>query len=198
MAQKALARARAVESPYWQIGAVAALMLGYAVSGDWESVLATAASIPFGAGFGIRTAAEAVRAEALLRTGSRAEARAVVREIELTLDDFEGHSQVGPTWRFAWPLCLARALLDLDGVSARLRVERYLDHASERAARDGFAVGTAYVSLERARLAQLLGDEAGWRSELESARRGFAGGPVPRLVEEVDRQLVRGFASTSA
>jgi class 3 adenylate cyclase len=198
MAQKALARARAVESPYWQNGAAIALVLAYAVSGDWPSVLATAPSVSLGQGHATRTAVETLRAEALWRTGAVAEARAIVREIELTLDDPEGHSQVGPTFRFSWPLCLARILLGLEGVSARSRVERYLDHASARAALDGFAAGAAYVSLERARLAQLLGDEAGWRSELESARRGFASGPVPRLVEEVDQQLARGFAATSA
>jgi class 3 adenylate cyclase/tetratricopeptide (TPR) repeat protein len=196
VARIALARARAVESPYWRNGATFALAFGHAVAGDWRAVLATVESaIAMHAG---DVTSRALRAESLWRTGAVAEARALLREIEPLLSDVRGQSEVGLTFRFTWQISLARVVLALDGAPARARVEHYLDLASERPARDQSLVGAAYVALERAELARVLGDEAGWRSHLESARRGFASGPAPRMVADVDQQLARGFAATSA
>jgi class 3 adenylate cyclase len=196
VARIALARARAVESPYWQNGATFALAFGYAVVGDWQAALTTVESTTPMHVWSVT--ARALRAESSWRIGAVVEARALLREIEPLLSDGRSQSEVGPTFRFSWQLSLARVVLALDGASARTQVEHYLDLASERPAVDESRVGAAYVSLERAELARVLGDEAGWRSQLESARRGFASGPVPRLVAEVDQQLARGFAATSA
>ena len=198
-ARRVLARAREVESPYWEYGATVALFFAHAVASDWAAVLEIAVSGSMPAGIvATRVARDTLRAEALWRTGAVAEARALLREIESVVIDPDTHSQVGPTSRFSWPLSLVRTMLALDGANARARAERFLDYADERGALDESAVGGAYVSLERARLAQVLGDQVGWRSQLESARAGFASGPVPLLVAEVDQQLARGFAATSA
>ena len=168
IARNALARARAVESPYWQSGAGLGLVFGQAVAGDWPAVLATIDKMipmePFKVTRGV------LRAESLWRTGAVAEARAQIREVEPLLSDVRSQAEVGPTFRFTWQLSLARVVLGLDGAAARAQVEHYLDLASERPRREESLVGAAYVSLERAELARALGDEADWRGQLESAR----------------------------
>ena len=191
LAQKALARAQSVESPYWHNAAAVAVVHGLVVSGDWRGVLTALGNFPAPMAIAAAAPLGAIRAEALCRTGALAEARRLLGEVEPAL---LVETWSGPVSQTAWPLCLARVLLALEGPAARERVERYLDLASERTRLDESPVGAAYVSLERARLAQVLGDEAGWRRELESARSGFASGPVPILVADVDRQLARGFA----
>ncbi|MFI5314188.1 MAG: AAA family ATPase [Myxococcota bacterium] len=197
LGRQVIERADAVGAAYWRQGAEIACVQAQALMGDWSAALAGCDRLLRGPTFRGSTAAlRALRVEALVRTGDVPRARALLAELEAQFGIAFNDEQFGPTVPVSPRLSLTRARLALDGVSARPAVEALLDAQAERELRHGSPVSDAYIALERAELARVLGDESGWRGHLEIALRGFASGPVPRLVEWTNRQLARGFAAT--
>jgi hypothetical protein len=189
VSQSILARAEAVGSPYWRAGGLQARHYARAILGEWSTLLAESDDTADLLNPSTRPALEILRAEALWRLGKLEAARAVVDSIEPGYLRELADGQLVPTNRFSARLSLARVRLGLDGAAARVAVEALLASQSARVARDESPVGAAYVALERAALARVLGDEAGRRSQLEFARGAFAAAPAPRMVAEVDREL---------
>ncbi len=189
-----IARAETVGSPYWRSGGLQAVMYSHAVRGEWPEVIVQCeraadgmlnpASLP---------AYSAMRAEALCWVGDREGARAVADSIEPVFLRSDTDIQLGPTVRFSARLSMARVRLALDGKGARARVEALLDRQADRVRRDESLTGAAFVALERASLARVLGDEAGSRTQLELALRAFKAAPAPRLVAEVEAELESGI-----
>ena len=118
----------------------------------------------------------ALLADAQLGGGLGSQARANAREA-LELARQEGLRDDECLARLA----LARALRATEGVSARDAIESQLDAAATIVEETGIAAFAPFVAEERAALARMIGDEAGWERSLREAQRLFAEmGAAPR------------------
>jgi adenylate cyclase len=187
-----VARADAVGSPYWLAGGLQARLLARAVLGDWRSVLAECDEVAAGQiNPATAPSLDALRAEAHMGLGDLERARDLADSLEPLLLSPAAVSPLGPTNNFTPRLSLARVRLALDGATSRSSVEALLDRQAELVRRDESAVGAAFVAVERAALARVLGDVEECRNQLEFARGAFAAAPAPRRVAELDRELAR-------
>ena len=83
----------------------------------------------------------------------------------------------------------ARVLIRTDGVRSRAAIEASLERALAFVEETGAKNNEPFIRVQRARLAALAGDGAGWRRELETAHRLFRTmGAVPRA-ERLAREL---------
>jgi len=83
----------------------------------------------------------------------------------------------------------ARVLIRTDGVRSRAAIEAALERALALVEETGAKNNEPFIRVQRARLAALAGDGAGWRRELETAHRLFSTmGAVPRA-ERLAREL---------
>jgi len=86
-------------------------------------------------------------------------------------------------------LTRARVLLACEGASAAAAVEADLRAAAAAVERTEARAYAPLIHVERARLAQLLGDEAAWERELREALRLFTAIGATGHAERVSRQL---------
>jgi tetratricopeptide (TPR) repeat protein len=123
-------------------------------------------------------------AMAQLGSGDVREARETALQAVALLSK-EGRKQYQPYAR----LVLARVLMQSDGPAARSAIEAELDQADALIQEMGARALAPLVVEERARLARLLGDEAGCERELREAHRLFAElgatGHAERLAQEI-------------
>src|SRR5438046_1029084 len=83
----------------------------------------------------------------------------------------------------------ARVLIRTDGVRSRAAIEASLERALAFVEETGAKNNEPFIRVQRARLAALAGDGAGWRRELETAHRLFRPvGAVPRA-DRLAREL---------
>jgi len=86
-------------------------------------------------------------------------------------------------------LALARALRATEGVAASGAIESQLDAAATIVEETGAVAFAPFVLEERAALARLLGDEAGWERSLREAERLFAEMGTTARAERLAREL---------
>ncbi len=86
-------------------------------------------------------------------------------------------------------LALVRVLRATEGVAARDTIEAQLDAAASIVEETGIAAYAPFVLEERAALARLVGDEAGWERSLREAQRLFAEMGAPLRAERLAREL---------
>ncbi|MGH7288615.1 MAG: hypothetical protein ACREI8_11415, partial [Myxococcota bacterium] len=86
-------------------------------------------------------------------------------------------------------LAVARVLRATEGVAARDAIESQLDAAASIVEATGIAAYAPFVAEERAALARVIGDAAGWERSLREAERLFAEMGAPRQVERLVREL---------
>jgi hypothetical protein len=86
-------------------------------------------------------------------------------------------------------MALARVLLHSEGAAARRQLEAIFAAIDSLIAETGAVSFAAYMRLDRAELARLLGDREGWRRELDAARAQFVAMDAPAMVARVDALL---------
>jgi adenylate cyclase len=84
---------------------------------------------------------------------------------------------------------LSRILRETQGVAALAEIQRTLDRAAAVIERDGLKTLRGFEREERARLARLLGEEAGWRSGLEDAAQIFEESGARKRAEALRQEL---------
>jgi tetratricopeptide (TPR) repeat protein len=92
-------------------------------------------------------------------------------------------------------LALVRVLLQTQGLAARSAIEEALEELSQTIEQMGLKTLNSLVSLERAELARLAGDEAARQRELRDAHRLFLEIGAPIRAAEVAKEL--GLPATS-
>jgi hypothetical protein len=92
-------------------------------------------------------------------------------------------------WEIEAHLAHAHALRHAHGASAATDIETTLERAAALVDETGAAGLAPFVHCERAELARLLGDEAGWQRELREALRLFAAMGATGHAERISRQL---------
>jgi adenylate cyclase len=86
-------------------------------------------------------------------------------------------------------LALARVVRATEGPAARGAIESQLDAAAEIVEETGAVVFAPFVAEERAAVARLVGDEAGWERSLREAQRLFAEMGARSRAERLAREL---------
>jgi hypothetical protein len=161
--------------------AAASIGLAQCAAGSWREAVATLRELPgFGSGVHwVRT----FLGQALLECGdvdaARAAAQAAVTEF----------SHRNPMAELPAQLVLAQVLRRIDGVAARPAIEAALARAAALIAETGAVVYAPELHVERAALAQLLGDSEGHGRELREAQRLYAEMGARLRVAEIERAL---------
>jgi class 3 adenylate cyclase/tetratricopeptide (TPR) repeat protein len=120
-------------------------------------------------------------AEALLAAGDATRARIVANRCTAELDAW--------VWELRAHLSRARVLRALDGADARVEIEASLTRADLLLEWSGARAFAPFIVEERARLAAVLGDEAGAANLLRQARVLFAEVEATGHVERLTREL---------
>ncbi len=86
-------------------------------------------------------------------------------------------------------LALARILLETEGTAAGDRIEAELDSAEAMSHESGFKIDLPEIQIERARLADLLGDVGGRKRALAQARRLLLEMGLQWRIDELEREF---------
>ena len=89
-------------------------------------------------------------------------------------------------WEIFARLARARVLRTLDGAAARSEIESSLDRADDLVVRTGARAFIGLIREERARLADVLGDEEGLAAAKRKFTEASATGHAERLARELD------------